>query len=752
MKSASGAGGAGPGGANGADGASRGDARVPATCMLCEATCGILLTVGLGPPEDRGGRRVLRVDGDREDAFSRGYLCPKAAAIDDVRTDPDRVVRPLRKTRSGEHAPIAWDEALEEASSRIADVLDRFGPHALATYTGNPIAHSYAGLLGSVLFSQQVGARSRFSATSADQLPQMLAAYEVLGHQLLMPVPDLDRTRHLLVLGANPLASNGSIMTAPGMKRRLAELRARGGKVVVVDPRRTETAEVADEHHFLRPGTDALLLLAMLDAIFEAKLARPERLGVPVAGLDELRAAARGFSAEQVAAEVGIEADTIRRLAVEHAKADGAACYARLGACTQEFGAVTSWLALALDVVTGNLDRPGGKMFARPAVDVVRLGSALGLRGSFARFRTRVRGLPEFAGELPVAALAEEITTPGEGKIRALVTMAGNPVLSAPNGAGLARALPELDFMVSVDVYRNETTRHADLILPATFGLERDHYDLVFYALSVRNFARYAPAVFPPRGEARDDFDILSDLALRVVSRRRGLAPLRARLAVTAARALGPKRVLDGLLRAGPRRLSLRALEEAPHGLDLGPLTPRLPELLGRREVRVAPALFLGDVERLRASAARAATRAPGELVLIGRRTLRSNNSWLHNVERLTKGRKGADDCALLMHPDDAAARGLATGDLAALRSRTGEVRVPVFVSDEIGRGVVSLPHGWGHAGAEGLRVARARPGASVNDVTDEAFLDGLSANAAFSGVPVTVALAAALAEAAAGE
>ncbi|HQY62692.1 MAG TPA: molybdopterin-dependent oxidoreductase, partial [Polyangiaceae bacterium] len=667
-------------------------------------------------------------------------LCPKAAALDDVRLDPDRVVQPLRKTRSGEHTPVAWDEALDEASSRIAAVLDRYGPHALATYTGNPFAHSYAGLLGSVLFSQQVGSRSRFSATSADQLPQMLAAYEVLGHQLMMPVPDLDRTRHLLVLGANPLASNGSVMTAPGMKRRLAELRARGGKVVVVDPRRTETAEVADEHHFVRPGSDALLLAAMIDAIFEAKLERPDRVGAPIDGLDDLRAVARGFSAEQVAAAVGIDADTIRRLAVEHAKADGAACYARLGACTQEFGGVTAWLALALDVVTGNLDRPGGKMLARPAVDVVRLGSALGLRGSFARFRTRVRGLPEFAGELPVAALAEEISTPGEGQIRALVTMAGNPVLSTPNGAALARALPGLDFMVSVDVYRNETTRHADLILPATFGLERDHYDLVFYALAVRNFARYAPAVFPPRGEARDDFDILSDLAHRIVSRRRGLGPLRARLAVRSARALGPKRVLDGLLRTGPHRLSLRALEEAPHGRDLGPLTPRLRELLGRRKVRVAPAVFLGDVERLRASLARPA-RAPDELVLIGRRSLRSNNSWLHNVERLTKGRKGADDCSLLMHPDDASARGLASGDLATLRSRTGEVCVPVFVSDEIRRGVVSLPHGWGHGG-DGLRVAGARPGASVNDVTDATFLDGLSANAAFSGVPVTVARA----------
>ncbi len=724
-----------------------------ATCMLCEASCGIVLSVGVEPASAGDGarvRRVLRVDGDREDSFSRGYLCPKAAALDDVRLDPDRVLRPLRRTSTGEHAPIAWDEALDEAASRLARVLDDHGPHALATYSGNPLVHSYAGVLGSVLFSQQVGSRSRFSATSADQLPQMLAAYEVLGHQLLMPVPDLDRTRHLLILGGNPLASNGSIMTAPGMKRRLEELRARGGKLVVIDPRRTETAEVADEHHFVRPGTDALLLLAMIDAIFGENLARPERVPVPIDGLDELRAAARGFTAEEVAAKVGIDAETIRRLAREHATADGAACYARMGACTQEFGGLAAWLALALDVVTGNLDRPGGKMFATPAVDVVRLGTHLGLRGSFGRFKSRVRGLPEFGGELPIAALAEEITTPGTGQVRALVTLAGNPVLSAPNGAALERALPKLDFMVSVDLYRNETTRHADLILPPTFGLERDHYDMALYAFAVRNFARYAEPVFPPRGEARDDWDILTDLALRVATRRRGARALKARLTLRAARALGPRRLLDGLLRLGPHRLSLRALTEAPHGVDLGALQPRLASLLGRRKAQVAPALFLGDLARLRASLAQhGAASVPGaagsadapelpRLVLIGRRSLRSNNSWMHNVERLSKGRKGSDACTLLVHPEDARARGFGEGDLVALRSRAGEVEVRVTVSDEVGRGVVSLPHGWGHARAS-LRVANARAGVSANDVTDATFLDALTGNAAFNGVPVTV-------------
>ncbi len=705
-----------------------------ATCMLCEASCGLSLGIGEGD----GARKVLRVDGDREDAFSRGYLCPKAAALDDIRLDPDRIVTPLRRTKSGEHAPISWNEALDESAQRLASLLDTHGPHAVATYVGNPLVHSYSGILGSILFSQSVGSFSRFSATSADQLPHMLASFETLGHQILLPIPDLERTNHLLIVGGNPLVSNGSIMTAPGMKRRLEEIRARGGKVIVVDPRRTETARVADEHHFVTPGSDALLFLAMLDTIFTEGLARPERVGVDVVGLDELARAAKDFSAERVAPSVGIDAETIRRLAREHATAHGAACYARVGACTQEFGGLVAWLAMAIDVATGNLDRPGGKMFTTPAVDLAKLGSRLGMRGSFARFRSRVRGLPEFGGELPVATLAEEITTPGPKAIRALVTMAGNPVSSAPNGPLLDAALPKLDFMVSVDLYRNETTRHADVILPPTFGLERDHYDMVLYAFAVRNFARFAEAVFPPRGEARDDFDILTDLAGRIVARRSGAKALGARLVLGGARAMGPRRILDGLLRTGPHGLSLAKLLKSPHGIDLGALEPRLTGLLEGRPIKIAPRVYLDDLPRLRKKLeADTARGARNELLLVGRRDLRSNNSWMHNVVRLTKGK---NECTLLMHPDDASARGLSGGHVVRLRSRAGEVRVPLEVSDEIAKGVVSLPHGWGHQKAS-LRVASATAGASANDVTDETFVDGLTGTAAFNGVPVTVEL-----------
>jgi len=703
------------------------------TCMLCEASCGLVLTVG---PGDDGAPKVLRAEGDRDDTFSRGYVCPKATAIDDVRLDPDRVTEPLRRTKAGTFAPVSWDEALDEASQRLASLFDEHGRHAVATYTGNPLVHSYGGILGAVLLAQGIGSYSRFSATSADQLPQMLASYEMLGHQALLPVPDLERTKHLLVVGGNPVVSNGSIMTAPGMKRRIEEIRARGGRVIVVDPRRTETARIADEHHFVVPGSDALLLLAMIDTLFTEGLTKPERVGLAVRGLDELARAARRFSAERVEAAVGISSGTIRRLAREHAAADGAACYARMGACTQEFGSLASWLAVALDVVTGNLDRPGGKMFPTPAVDLAKLTARIKMRGSFARFRSRVRGLPEFGGELPVAALAEEITTPGKNRIRGLVTMAGNPVSSAPNGAALDAALPKLDFMVSVDLYRNETTRHADLILPPAFGLERDHYDMVLYAFAVRNVARYTEALFPPRGSAREDFDILTDLALRILQNRKGFKTLPQQATLRLARALGPRNIVDVLLRTGPHKLSVKALLATPHGRDLGALEPRLHELLEGRPIQVAPKVYLDDLTRLEEKLTERASRdRDGALLLIGRRSLRSNNSWMHNVARLTRGKPV---CTLLMHPDDASARAMRSGDTVRLRSTKGEVSVPLEVSDEVARGVVSLPHGWGQQNAE-LRVAKAHVGASVNDVTDEGFLDALSGTAAFNGVRVEV-------------
>lgn len=698
------------------------------TCMLCEAVCGLVVTLE--------GGRVRGVRGDGDDPFSRGHMCPKAAAIPDVMEDPDRIREPVRRS-GGRWEPVSWKAALAEAGEALAAVQRRHGRNAVALYLGNPTVHSYGATMAAPLLSRGLGSRSRFSATSVDQLPQMLASLRMFGHQLLIPVPDVDRTQFLLVLGANPLASNGSLMTAPGIAGRLRALRERGGKLVVVDPRRTETAAAADRHLSVCPGGDAALLLGLLHVVLGERLGRVGRLVEIMEGREALAAIAARFPPDRVARRAGIETEAIRDLAREFAAAPSAVCYGRVGICTQEFGGLAAWLAYALNAVTGNLDRPGGAMFTTPAADLVGATARQGDVGHFGAWRSRVRGLPEFGGELPAAAMAEEMDAPGDGRIRALVTFGGNPVLSTPNGARLERALAGLEYMVSIDIYRNETTRHAHLILPSSFGFERDHYDLAFYLLSVRNAARYVPALVPPPPGVRDDWEVMLDLALAVRGRGGGRPGWRTGLQLRLARALGARRSLDVLLRRGPRRLSLLALRRAPHGLDLGPLEPVLPGRLCSRDrrIRLVPEGYEGDLARL--EQALDAGPPSGELLLVGRRQLRSNNSWMHNSLRLVKGPPA---CTLLLHPGDAAARGLASGDLARVRSRVGEVRVPVAVTDEIAPGVACLPHGWGH-GRDGaaLSVAGSHAGASLNDLTDDQVVDPVSGVAVLSGVPVTV-------------
>jgi anaerobic selenocysteine-containing dehydrogenase len=699
------------------------------TCMLCEAVCGIEVETDNG--------RVTSVRGDGKDPFSRGHICPKAAALRDVHDDPDRVRQPLRRV-GDKFVPVGWDEALDEAAQKLAAIQKQHGRSAVALYFGNPTVHDHAALMITPFVSKAIGTRNRFSATSVDQLPHMLAALQMFGHQLLLPVPDVDRTDFLLVLGANPLVSNGSLMTAPGIAKRLEAIRARGGRLVVVDPRKSETAEIADEHLFITPGADAYLLLALLHVLFAEELVKPGRLGPHVDGLEDIRRLVASFTPERVAARTGIAAERIARLARDFARAPTAVAYGRVGVCTQEFGALAAWLVNVLNIVTGNFDRAGGSMLTTPAADLVGLAAKLGERGHFGVWKSRVRGLPEFGGELPVATLAEEIETPGDGRIRALVTHAGNPVLSAPNGARIERALKQLDFMVSIDIYRNETTRLANLILPTTFGLERDQYDLAFYALAVRNAARYAKAILTPPPEVRHGWQVLLDLGLKLHQHGGGKRNPRLLWLMRALKLAGPKRALDLLLRLGPHRLSIGKLLARPHGVDLGPLQPRLPDALPRdhRRIALAPSLFMADVPRLEAALATPSSN-DGQLMLIGRRVLRSNNSWMHNTQRLVKG---PEACTLIMHPDDARSRGLSDGQKVRVRSRVGEVAVPLNVSAEVAAGVVSLPHGWGHA-REGvaLGVAATRPGSSINDLTDELRLDALSGNAGFSGVPVTV-------------
>ncbi len=696
--------------------------QVHGVCNLCEAICGLLLTVEDG--------RVTGVRGNPDDPLSRGHICPKGTAIADITEDPDRLRRPIRRTPDGRWEELDWDEALDYAVTGLADVQAAHGRNAVAVYLGNPNVHSLGAMTHGPQVIRALGSRNTYSATSVDQLPQQLVAHLLYGHQLMIPVPDLDRTEHLLVFGANPMASNGSLMTAPDFPQRMRELKARGGRLVVLDPRRTETARVADEHHFVRPGSDAFVLLAMVHTLFADGEIRPAAY---VDGVEKVRAAVEPFTPEVAEGVSGLSAETVRRLAREYAAAGAAAAYGRMGVSTQEFGTVCAWAVHCLNVLTGNLDRPGGVMFTHPAVDVV--GRGLIGRGGHGRFTSRVRGLPETSSELPVSTLADEMLTPGEGQVRGLLTIAGNPVLSTPDGRRLGEAIAGLDFVVAVDIYLNETTRHADVILPPTTALERDHYDLAFHALAVRDTARFTPAVLPKPAGTRHDWEILRDLALGLRARSGRKQPWKARLVSEARLRLSPTRTLDLLLRTSSPRLSVAALRRRPEGLDLGPLRPSLPDRLRTRNHRIdlAPALVLDDLARVRATLE--TTPDPDALLLIGRRHQRDCNSWMHNTERLTKGRARHQ---LLMHPDDLATRDLADGQRVRVTSRVGAVTVEVSATEDVMPGVVSLPHGYGHAGAEGLGHASTVPGVSINDLTDPERVD-VSGNAAFSGVPVTV-------------
>jgi anaerobic selenocysteine-containing dehydrogenase len=707
------------------------------TCTLCEAMCGLAIEV------EGGAIRSIR--GDPEDPFSRGFLCPKATALADVEADPDRLRFPVRRTPAGWQR-VSWKEALDETADRLGAIQASAGRDAVAVYLGNPSVHNWGTVLAGVPLVKALGTKNRYSATSVDQLPHHLAALLMFGHQLLLPIPDVDRTDFFLVLGANPVVSNGSLMTAPGMPLRLKALRRRGGRLVVVDPRRTETAELADVHHFIRPGTDALFLLAMLHTLFAEGRVAPGRLGECTDGLDTLAQLVREFPPERAEGPTGIPAETIRRLARDFSSARSAVAYGRVGLSTQGFGGLCQWLLNVLNLVTGNLDRAGGAMFTRPAFDLLR--AALAGRGHYARRRSRVRGLPEFSGEYPVATLAEEILTPGPGRIQGMLTIAGNPVLSTPNGARLDRALASLDFLAAVDFYVNETTRHAHLILPPTSPLQHDHYDVVFHLLAVRNTAKYSPALFAPEPGALHDWQIFNGLSTRLARRGR-LGFFRGGARALLLSLATPRRLLDLALRTGPygrrsgRRLSLQALDAAPHGIDLGPLEPCLPERLFTpdRRIRLAPAELVADLARLRE---RLLGPAPavrdGSLQLVGRRHLRSNNSWMHNSLRLVKGR---ERCTLLMHPEDAAERGLSSGQVVQVESRVGSLALPLEVSEEMMPGTVSIPHGWGH-GRPGVQagVATAHAGVSINDLTDDESVDALTGGAAFSGVPVRVAAA----------
>ncbi|MEE4278452.1 MAG: molybdopterin-dependent oxidoreductase [Halieaceae bacterium] len=694
-------------------------------CHLCEAICGLVI--------ETRGEEILSIKGDPDDPLSRGHICPKAVALRDIHEDPDRLRHPVKRVVSKDGSvdweTISWDEALDTTASALLKAREQWGVDSIGVYLGNPSVHNYGMLTHQNHLFRWLRTRNRFSATSVDQLPHHLVSLWLFGHKSLFPIPDIDRSDYFLMLGANPLASNGSIWTVPDVKRRIRELQDRGGKLVVIDPRRTETAAIADEHLPVRPGSDALFLAALANTLFSEQLTEPGHLTSFTSGLDEVAAALEPFTPERAELHTGIAAADTRRIAREFAAAGAAICYGRMGVSTQRFGALCQYLIQVINIATGNLDRPGGSMFTLPAVDQVPRTSP----GGFSRHRSRVRGLPEFDRELPAAALAEEISTPGEGQIRVLFTGAGNPVLSTPNGRALEEALGQLDFMVSLDPYINETTCHADIILPPTSPLEHDHYDIAFHINAIRNTARYNPPVFTPTADKLHDWEIFTALGERVAL---GLGE-------EPKAGMPPQELIDQGLRSGPygehseHKLSLEVLRDNPSGVDLGPLQPMLPErlLTPTKTIDCAVDVALADLRRLDAEFA-GATADTG-LRLIGRRHVRSNNSWMHNYRRLVKGPPRDH---LLAHPEDLRARGIGDGDRVELASASGRVTVTVRASEEMMQGVVSLPHGFGHdRGAARLGTAARHAGVSCNDVTDAAYLDELSGNAAVNGVPVTL-------------
>ncbi|MEM7112175.1 MAG: molybdopterin oxidoreductase family protein [Chloroflexota bacterium] len=713
------------------------------TCNLCEAMCGIAI--------EYEGKQILSIKGDKNDEFSQGHICPKAVALQDIYHDPDRLKRPVRRTDDG-WDEISWEEAFAEVVTKLREVQAAHGNDAVGIYLGNPNVHNYGSMLFGAPFIRALRTRNRFSATSADQLPHHFAGLQMFGHQLLLPIPDIDRTDFMLILGANPMASNGSIMTAAGVENRLKGIQQRGGRFVVVDPRRTETAVKADQHLFIRPGSDVLLLAALICTLFEEGLVDLGRLETITVGVEDLKMAVSPFTADRVAAPTGIDAETIRQLARDFAAAETAVCYGRMGASTQPFGGASQWLINAMNIITGNFDQPGGAMFTLPAVDVVGLTTMTGRIGAMGRWKSRVRNLPEFNGELPVAALAEEILTEGPGQIRAMVTMAGNPVLSTPNGRQVNKAFASLDYMVAIDIYINETTRHANIILPPATGLESDNYDVVFHLFAVRNSAKFSPALFPKEEGMLADWEILRELRLRLEATSDKQRPVSK---FDLERRLPPEKIIDLGLRFGPygswggklqkdengNGLSLRRLKANPHGVDLGALQPCLPWRLCTpdKRIQLAPEAMVADMARVEAEwlQDRNNGRSAQPLTLIGRRHLRSNNSWMHNSPRLVRGK---NRCTVLMHPDDAQARNLLNKSDVEVRSRVGAVQLPLEISTDMMPGVVSIPHGWGH-GRKGVRMktAVAHPGVSINDLTDDQAIDTLTGNSAFSGVPVEI-------------
>jgi len=690
------------------------------TCNLCEAMCGLEIKYN--------ETEILSIKGDEEDVLSKGHICPKALALQDLYHDKDRLKTPIKRTATG-WEEISWEEAFKEVSEKLKSIQNNYGNDAVGVYRGNPNVHNLGLMLYSSPFIKSLKTQQKYSATSVDQLPHHIASLLMFGHQMMIPIPDIDNTDFMLIMGGNPAASNGSMMTAPNFSHRIKEIIKRDGKVVNIDPRFTETSKICSQHHSIKPGKDALLLLSLIHVIFDEKLDKKGHLASHYNGWSEVKKLAIDFSPEKMTSLIGIQENEIKQLARDFANANSAVCYGRLGLSTQEFGGLCQWLVNVLNAITGNLDKKGGAMFTLPAIDLVGMARQNGKTGTFNRYRSRVNNLPEFTGEFPVATLADEILTKGDGQIKAMITIAGNPVLSTPNGKQLEKAFEQLEYMVAIDIYLNETSRFADIILPSTTGLETAHYDLAFNQLTIRNTAKYNDPLFDKKENQRHDWEILNTLTEEMTGQKNPATP---------------EMMLDYMLQGSPyrdKKISVKMLKENPHGIDFGPLQSCFPERLftESKKVELAPQAFLDDLNRLKRQITTWQNKVKTEypFVLIGRRHLRNNNSWMHNSKLLMTGR---ERCTLLIHPEDAQNLQLNNHQKVTVSSNVNSVEIPIEITNQMRLGVVSIPHGFGHnRKGTNIELAQENPGVSINDLTDNHKIDVLTGNADFSGTKVKI-------------
>ena len=690
------------------------------TCNLCEAMCGLEITYK--------EKKVISIVGDKKDPLSKGFICPKSLALKDLYEDPDRLKTPIKRTENG-WQEISWTEAFDEVEIQIKKIQEKYGNNAVATYQGNPNVHNVGSMLYGGPFLKSLKTKQKYSATSADQLPHHIASLKMFGHQMLIPIPDIERTDYLLILGANPGASNGSLLTAPGFPQKIKSIQKRGGKVINIDPRFTETSKISSQHLYINPGKDALFLLSLLHVIFDQGIEEKTHLSNYLKGLEEIKEIVKEYSPKKTALLIGIDSLEIQKIAKDFMNSKTAVCYGRMGVSTQEYGGICQWLINVLNIVTNNMDKVGGAMFTKPAIDLVYMTGIQGKVGNFDRYRSRVHNLPEYSGELPVATLADEILTEGEGQIKMFICTAGNPVLSAPNGKKLEKALEKLDFMVSIDIYLNETSKYANIILPTTNGLETLHYDLVFHQLAIRNTAKLSEVLFEKDENQKHDWQILNELTERITEKKNSLTP---------------EMMLDNMFQYSPYKeanLSVNKLKENPNGIDLGSLQPLLIKRIFTvdKKINVSPQIFIDDLKRLDKELYKDTkeeeTKYP--FALIGRRHLRNNNSWMHNSKLLMKGK---NRCTVLMSSKDANNLSITDHQKIKIISNVGSIELPVEISDEMKEGVLSIPHGFGHnRNGTKIKLAEENAGESINDLTDDNKIDKLTGNANFSGTRVKV-------------